>query len=202
MSFELRGFKITNRGTNRFHVVGEVPLEVARALYTLGRQDILVACHGGNVAPEPPFVDFYGPDDEQVIHDPSGQEEAQWDAVAGEGGALRDVPRPRFVRNVFLEPNVEGFVTSYHVNSEMGLHLLVEAVREYRRKNKKQSVTQPRMQYRTTFGKLSWDDPGRSVTGVDNPDPPDGEGWELCGTAIGEMRNSMQPLIWTWRRSV
>ena len=55
-------------------------------------------------------------------------------------------------------------------------------------------------EYRSTFGRAEYADDGFTLLFVDDPDPPDGEGWELVSTCLGEMRYSVCALIWSWQR--
>lgn len=55
-------------------------------------------------------------------------------------------------------------------------------------------------EYRTTTGRLDWDDEAFTIDGVDDPVQPDGDEWELVSSAIGALRNSGQPILWFWRR--
>ncbi|NBC16390.1 MAG: hypothetical protein GVY18_03635 [Bacteroidetes bacterium] len=50
------------------------------------------------------------------------------------------------------------------------------------------------MLYCTTWGTWSRDRAGR-VKWADNPDEPEGEGWELVGSAVDDG-----VLFWFWRR--
>lgn len=129
----LRGF-IIEKGHSYYWIVrGEVPLDVAKELYEhpLGRRDVRVSGHCMCPAPEPPWLSFYGLNDEEVIHDPTGREEREWDDVATR---LPLGPKPRFSRNAFAE--AEAFVTTYHVDSKAGLLLLVEAMKRYRERRR------------------------------------------------------------------
>jgi len=57
-------------------------------------------------------------------------------------------------------------------------------------------------EYRTTIGTLNWDEPGFSIYDVDDPCPPDDSAWVMCGSVLGEMRASKQPILWFWVRDV
>lgn len=54
-----------------------------------------------------------------------------------------------------------------------------------------------RKQYVSTYDFILYDDKGYSIEYV--PDPEQPEGYELVNTAIGELRMSYQPIIWTWK---
>lgn len=60
----------------------------------------------------------------------------------------------------------------------------------------------PRWEYATTEGSLRWDSTATQTIGVDDPKSPDGDGWEMCGSVMGALRYSDQPILWFWRRKV
>lgn len=55
-------------------------------------------------------------------------------------------------------------------------------------------------EFRTTTGYVQWDDAAYHVTSVDDPMPPDGEGWALTGSCLSELRMSQQVILWFWSR--
>jgi hypothetical protein len=57
-------------------------------------------------------------------------------------------------------------------------------------------------EYSTTQGNLVWDDEAYSVEYADDPKPPEGDGWVMCGSVIGELRQFRQPILWFWTREV
>lgn len=79
---------------------------------------------------------FRASDGVEVVHDPSAKQETEWDRFcSGDsymGELLRAQPRPRFSRDAFKEPGVEAFVTTYHIDSEVGLYVFVQAVKAWR----------------------------------------------------------------------
>lgn len=70
-------------------------------------------------------------------------------------------------------------------------------------------VASEKFEYKTTIGKLhweyTWDGLGYSVKTIDNPTPPDGEGWELVNTVLSTDKNhdsndNIQLILWFWKR--
>jgi hypothetical protein len=57
-------------------------------------------------------------------------------------------------------------------------------------------------EYRTTSGKVEWNDSAAHIESVDDPCPPDGEGWVMCGSVIGVLRFSNEEIHWFWCREV
>lgn len=55
-------------------------------------------------------------------------------------------------------------------------------------------------EYATTIGDLVWDEPARDVVIYPPPIVPEGEGWRLVSSVIGELRFSKQPVLWFWER--
>jgi hypothetical protein len=56
-------------------------------------------------------------------------------------------------------------------------------------------------EYRTTMGTMQWDERACDVEYADDPQPPKGEGWVMCGSGLGELRNSKQTILWYWTRA-
>ena len=106
---------------------GRVPLDVARRLYEdpIGRRDVRVAGFAGNTPPEPPWVEYFD-GDVMVILDPDGQEEAEWDRLAKKG-LLRSISKPRFAKTT---DGLQGYITTYHIDTAEGLRLFADAVRK------------------------------------------------------------------------
>lgn len=55
-------------------------------------------------------------------------------------------------------------------------------------------------EYSSTHGSAEYDDSGIHLMRVGDPDPPEGAGWELVSTCLGEMRRSVCAIIWSWKR--
>jgi hypothetical protein len=55
-------------------------------------------------------------------------------------------------------------------------------------------------EYKTTMGRMHWNERATSMEYADDPVPPEGEGWKMVGSAVGELRYSEQPLLWFWER--
>ena len=58
------------------------------------------------------------------------------------------------------------------------------------------------IQRQTTIGYLRWNDTGHEVKDFDDPIEPEGKGWEMTGSCLGEFRYSEQPILWFWRREI
>lgn len=122
----LGDFSLRKDDYSYYYVVnGPMPIEAARAVYAhpVGHTDVRAGGHG---CAEPP--DKHGTwrlDGEEVIADPDGTKEAEWDAWT-----KNNTPTLSFVFT--KDPAAIGaelFVESYHVDSELGLYVLVEAIR-------------------------------------------------------------------------
>lgn len=113
------------RGNHYWMVHGRVPLATALQLYghPVGRTDIRVAGHCGCPPPEAPWVSWYL-GDEQVHHDPDGEGEREWDDVTVRYPLG---PKPRFERDP-AAIGAEPCIDLYHVDTELGLYVLVQAV--------------------------------------------------------------------------
>jgi hypothetical protein len=55
-------------------------------------------------------------------------------------------------------------------------------------------------EHKTTFGDIAWDENAMHIEGADDPVSPEGDGWNLVGSAIGSLRFSRQPIFWFWER--
>lgn len=110
-------------------VDGPMPLEVARELYAdpVGKTDVRA---GGDAGCRPPetWADYFDADGRLLTHDPDGKQAAEWDRLAPQ--LLPNAPRPNFVPDA---PAVaaKAFVDTYHVDTEIGLRLLVDTIRRY-----------------------------------------------------------------------
>ena len=116
-----------------FTVDGPCPLAIAEALYAtpVGRTDIRA---NGNGACRPPatWATYYDADGVELVSDPDGRQPAQWDeAIAsgsGLGKLLTMLPRPRFVPDAAAVA-ARAVVKAFHVDSELGLYMLLQALR-------------------------------------------------------------------------
>ncbi len=57
-------------------------------------------------------------------------------------------------------------------------------------------------EYSTTYGELRWDETASSVLQADDPIEPPGDGWRLVSSVLGELRYSVQTILWFWEREV
>ena len=127
---ELHGFSFERQYHRSYWIVrGRLPIDTARALYEhpVGRTDIRVAAHCGCPPPEYPWVTWYL-GDEEVVHDPDGAQERDWDGFEKRNPGLLTGPKPRFERDP-AALGAAAFVDLYHVDTELGLYVLAEAIR-------------------------------------------------------------------------
>jgi hypothetical protein len=110
-------------------VSGPVPLDIAKKLYEdrVGRTDIRVAGHCACPSPEG-WTKVFTKDGKEVYLDPTGKREKEWKALEAE------------YPNMFLEEHLfaksfdpqtmQQFVTSYHIDTLIGLHTFVKVIQE------------------------------------------------------------------------
>lgn len=116
-------------------VRGPMPLDVAKRLYAhpVGATDIRVAGHCGCPPPEHPWVDHYDADGLELVHDPDGKQEREYSVFTDREGSFAESMREARKRLRFVPDAaavaVRSIVASYHVDSELGLYLLAEAIR-------------------------------------------------------------------------
>lgn len=105
---------------------GRVPLDVAKRLYAdpVGQKDVRVAGHCGCPPPEAPWVDWFD-GDERVVIDADGKQEAEYGRLIKRRLLAAD-GKPRFAKST---DGLQGYVTTYHIDSAEGLRLFADAVR-------------------------------------------------------------------------
>ncbi len=116
-----------------FTVDGPCPLSVAEALYAtpVGRTDIRA---GGDGACRPPatWATYFDADGNELVSDPGDKQAREWDAAIasgnGLGKVLSTVKRPRFMPSAAAMAS-RAVVNSFHVDSELGLYMLLQALR-------------------------------------------------------------------------
>lgn len=111
-----------------FTVDGPVPLVIAEALYAtpVGRTDI--RAKGDCTCPHPATrATYYDADGAELVTDPGGRQEAQWDDFVARGRLVGE-RRPHFVPDAKAAA-ARAVVESFHVDSELGMHLLLQALR-------------------------------------------------------------------------
>jgi hypothetical protein len=112
-----------------WRVDGPVPIEVARRLYEADEDHVIrVAGHCMAPPPEDPWVVWHDDDGKTLEADPDGSIEKQATHFTNRFGL--DFSHIRFVRSLDEVPNKRGFVMSYHIDTEDGLHLFIRTVRE------------------------------------------------------------------------
>lgn len=112
-----------------YRVNGPVPIAVARQLYEdpAGRTDIRVAGHCGCPPPEEPWTTSRNPETGKKIV--AAEKRAEFDEI---GEDLRQKLLARFEEeSEWGDPSQgEVFVEDYHIDSELGLYLFVQAVKD------------------------------------------------------------------------
>jgi hypothetical protein len=115
-------------------VNGDVPLDVARELYSdpVGETDIRVAGHCGCPAPAYPWVQWKTEDGRMVLS--IEQQKCSKEYVAS-GGFLAKVAQQILDTCTFSDDPVsvgaKGYVTLYHIDSELGLYIFVQALKRH-----------------------------------------------------------------------
>jgi len=112
---------------------GLIPHSVARKLYEhpIGSTDIRVNGNCTCPAPEGHQLTFRALDGSEVINDPDGKQEWEWDEYATKEGAIWEgfrTHKPVFSRDAFSI--AEAFIDMYHIDSELGLYVFVQTIRE------------------------------------------------------------------------
>ena len=116
-----------------FTVDGPCPLAIAEALYAtpVGRTDIRAM--GDCARPEPKTrATYFDADGVELVNDPDGRQAREWDGAiasgSGLGKVLSTLPRPRFVPDAAAMA-ARAVVKAFHVDSELGLYMLLQALR-------------------------------------------------------------------------
>jgi hypothetical protein len=124
----LPGFEI-HRAWYYWVVSGRVPLAVAQEIYAdpVGKTDVRVAGHCGCPAPEAPWVDWLTDDGKEVISTKDYEE------CRAMGERLKWPPEILAKYAVSDDPPsiAKPYVTSYHIDSEIGLRLFVDTLRKH-----------------------------------------------------------------------
>ncbi len=124
--------KFTFRFQNYYWVVdGPMPLEAALKLYAdpVGKTDIRCGGHCGALPPEEYGADYFDAEGNLLCSDPEGKELATMNGMI-ERGVL---PVDAMDGNRFVPDKRVGYaraaVRMYHVDSELGLYILANAIR-------------------------------------------------------------------------
>jgi hypothetical protein len=110
---------------------GPVPLEIARELFAdpVGREDVRSGGHCGCPAPDTFGATYYDADGLQLYSDPDGVEQQKFEDMVARGVLKREHMPGRFVRDKRTAA-VRAEVTVYHIDTEVGLRLFADAIRE------------------------------------------------------------------------
>lgn len=110
--------------------IGPMPLEIAKKLFQdpVGREDIRVAGHCGCPAPESPFITWRTPDGRMVA---PVKEEASFNGLIAKGH-LGPKEKAKFIfSDNPTSVGASAFVTSYHIDTEVGLRLFADTIRKH-----------------------------------------------------------------------
>lgn len=125
---ELNGFTFV-RAWRYWIVSGPMPIERAQALYAdpVGASDVRVA---GDCRCPPPeeWAKWFDSGGRELVVDPDGSRQALFEEMAEHYPKLRGLA-PRYIRDLSEVPDARALVTSYHVDSDAGLRLLVDTIR-------------------------------------------------------------------------
>lgn len=110
-------------------VEGFMPLVRAEVLYEnrIGRTDIRVAGHCGCPAPRD-WATHYDANGAQLWSDPDGEQEREFESIRSRHEDW-NWPDARFVPDAAAAA-VRSGVTSYHIDSELGLYIFAKMVRD------------------------------------------------------------------------
>lgn len=114
---------------------GFVPIDVAKQLYndSVGKTDIRVDGHCGCPAPEPPWAKYYDAEGREVLTMYDYEEMVRLSAKSPliKKNCEKFAYRYRYAS----DPSqvAELYVTTYHIDSELGLYLFANAVRDLNR---------------------------------------------------------------------
>ncbi len=116
-------------------VVGEVPLEVAEIMYSdpIGRKDVRVRGDAGRPAPRE-RTEWRDPIKHREILDMKQKAEIE-DLAHSESNYMKEVGEKALKDYDFAEdPSLvgEGFISSYHIDSQAGLNLFVRTLKEHK----------------------------------------------------------------------
>ena len=113
-------------------VIGRVPLATARRLYASqrGRDTVRAGGDAGRVPPEGYVVHWYTAEGKRIL---PMKEKTQCEVVVQGGPPMNEYAAQVLRENVFSdEPSTlgAGFVETYHIDSDAGLTLFVERLRQ------------------------------------------------------------------------
>lgn len=121
------------RGWRYWVVAGPTPLNVALELYAdpVGKTDIRVSGHCACPPPEWPWITCLDADGWELHSDPDGKQAIDY-AYFHSKGFVPSLEEKR-IRFVHDAPSLATsiFVTSYHIDTEVGLRVFVDALRSH-----------------------------------------------------------------------
>lgn len=110
---------------------GPVSLDVAKSLYAtpVGKKDIRVCGHCGCVAPESPWVTWLDrATNKKIIPTKNLQELAKLSPVMEETWA-KEFKEEHIFHDDPASLDAFGYIDNYHIDSELGLYLFVQAIK-------------------------------------------------------------------------
>ena len=110
---------------------GPVPIKLARELYgtKVGMRDIRAGGSDRSGNDPDAEANWYLVDDRELVHDPKGDQAKSWEALTG---TIIYQERLKYCYTSTPpkdSPEAKGFVESYHIDSELGLYMFVEALK-------------------------------------------------------------------------
>lgn len=126
---------ILHRNWTYWVTSGPVPLETAKVLYAdpIGKTDIRVSGHCGCPPPEFPWVEWILEDGRRVL--PTSCKKSMEELISG-GGELGKVMEEESTKFEFNDDpasiGAKGFIEVYHIDSELGLYIFVQTLRNRR----------------------------------------------------------------------
>lgn len=116
-------------------VDGRVPIDIAMALWynPVGQTDIRVDGHCGCPSPKEFGTRWFDKDGQQILHLKEKAEFEKYAALDSES-VMKKVGEEGLKKFLFHEqPELvgQGFVESYHIDSELGLYIFVQTLKKY-----------------------------------------------------------------------
>ena len=111
---------------------GPVPLELARELFAdpVGREDVRSGGHCGCPSPDAYGATYYDADGVELLSDPDGKDQRTIEALIEKGSLKREDFLGRFVRDKRTAA-AYATVNCYHIDTEVGLRLFADTIRQY-----------------------------------------------------------------------
>lgn len=127
---DTKGFKFINSGRNYWIVRGRVPIDVANIIYIdPASNHIRVVGHISCVAPQAPWINWFMPDGTEL----GTVEEKEYLEKYNMSSSYKEhMSRFTFTDDPELRKMAKGFITLYHIDSEVGLRVFVDYLRWFK----------------------------------------------------------------------